>query len=382
MVRAPSTARATRIASGPSAGSRRRTAAGPRRSVTTAPSMPASASRTDGVEVRPGPGRGRGGAAPAWPAGARGCRGRRGRRRRPPRQIRSLGRDAAGRATSAGSRRTTNSAPRRSSLRFSAAWKIRSARSGGLASGRRPAQAANLVGMSSSRQRASLKAKASVPPAKTLISCAGVSTSRRARRRGSPWRGSRSGRGQGPAAASGPCTCSAQRAMSTGQASSPLRSTRKTVRRPSQSRWKLLIADSRSAVPGRPGRVDPARAPPGRASVPSSSTPDGDAAVLVGRQRRHPQRLQRRRAPGRAPACRGIGDDQVLDGVLEQVLRCATSGSNMAAEAEVEHPQDRLDQPPLGRAGTASGRPGWKQVAGPEPVDLEPQAVGVVGATA
>ena len=180
----------------------------------------------------------------------------------------------------------------------------------------------------------------------------------------------RAARPPGPARPSG--------AMSTARARSPWRSTRKTVRTPSQSRWNPLIAVSRALNRGAPSGLTQ----PGSGRVVGGAEQQGagrDPAVLVGRQRRDPQRLQRGGDPERVGRVEVVGDDQVLDrvrGTARSAVRRPRGRTGRGTGGRAAGGSISISRRSAGRNGV--GLPGWKQVAGPEPLDLDAQAVRVV----
>ena len=123
---------------------------------------------------------------------------------------------------------------------------------------RPPRQTANFAAGSRIRQRPCAKANACAPPANSLISWFGLST----RQTCPPARVARAWGGVGPAQGTSVRPARrrrrAQRSTSMISASFPSRSTRKSVRLPSQSRWMLLRLGQLDAVGqgvgrGRPG---------------------------------------------------------------------------------------------------------------------------------
>ena len=147
--------------------------------------------------------------------------------------------------------------------------------------------------------------------------------------------------------------------MSTARIRSPWRSTRKTVRTPSQSRWNPLIAVSRVLNRGAPSGFTQAGAA-GSCAECQQQRPHRDPAVLVGRQRRDPQRLQRRRDPERVVGVQVIGDDQVFEDVVEPLQPVRDVRVEQAPEPQVERLQ-RSSRSAAARAGrNGVGLPGWK----------------------
>ena len=148
------------------------------------------------------------------------------------------------------------------------------------------------------------------------------------------------------------------------------------MRTPSQSRWNPLIAVSRVLNRGAPSEfAQPGSA--GSCGVPSSKAPSRDPPVLVGRQRGHPERLERGGDAEGVGEVEVFGDDHVFQDVVEPLRAVLDPEVEEPPEPQVEHPEDRRDQPTLG--GEEGRRaPGLEQVAGAEPLDLHPEAVGVV----
>ena len=127
--------------------------------------------------------------------------------------------------------------------------------------------------------------------------------------------------------------------------------------------------------PRRPLRVHPAGLG-GVVRRAEQQGPQRDPPVLVGRERGHPERLER------GGDAEGVGevevfrDDHVFQDVVEPLRAVLDPEVEEPPEPQVEHLEDRRDQPTLG--GEEGRRaPGLEQVTGAEPLDLHPEAVGV-----
>jgi hypothetical protein len=105
--------------------------------------------------------------------------------------------------------------------------------------------------------------------------------------------------------------------------------------------------------------------------------PHRDPPVLVGRQRRHPQRLQRRGDAIGADRCEIIGNDQVLGLIAEPIETMSQLLDEQSAEPQVDRRHDHFDHSPLRRQQRHRVARLERQ-PGPQPLDLDPQAVGVL----
>ena len=105
--------------------------------------------------------------------------------------------------------------------------------------------------------------------------------------------------------------------------------------------------------------------------------PGRDSAVLVGRQRGHPQGLERRGDPVGADRIEIVGDDQVFGLVLEPIEAMRELLVEQPAKPEVDRLDDHLDHVALRRQERRRVAR-LKREMGPQPLDLDAQAVGIV----
>ena len=102
-----------------------------------------------------------------------------------------------------------------------------------------------------------------------------------------------------------------------------------------------------------------------------------DSPVLVGRERGHPQGLERRRDAVGANRIEIVGDDQVFGLVLKPVETMRELLVEQPPKSEVDRLHDHLDQVPLRRQERR--RIAWlKCEMSSQPLDLDSQSVGVL----